>query len=223
VSATQPPIIWTLRLKLVLLLCLLATVVPGIPVAAAEQTYRFKVLLDGKEIGAQTFVVSSDKERTRIEINASFDVKVLFFTAYSYRHINREVWQGECLREISATTNDNGDSLFVRGAYSGSRLELRTHVGEQSVEGCVRTFAYWNRDWLQSPRLLNSQTGEVQDVRVWKVAEETVSVRGVPTETEHIRIVSKAFTIDLWYDKNRQWVGLQSTTKNGGTLHYQLM
>jgi len=196
---------------------------PDVLSAATQQTYRFKVLLDGKEIGSQSFVVSSDQDRTQIEINAAFDVKILFITAYSYRHTNREIWQGECLRGISATTNDNGDSFFVRGTYSGGRLELQTHAGEQSVDGCVRTFAYWNRDWLQGPRLLNSQTGEVQEVRVGKVANETVPVRGVPTATEHIRIVGKALTIDLWYDQNRQWVGLQSTTKTGGTLQYQLM
>ena len=210
------------RIGLALLFLMLVPVVPGGQAATTQQIYQFKVLLDGDEIGTQSFMVASDKDQTRIEINASFDVKILFFTAYSYRHTNREIWEGRCLREINATTNDNGDSFFVRGAYTGGRLELQTHAGKQSVDGCVRTFAYWNREWLQSPRLLNSQTGDIQDVQVRTVGDEMFPVRGIPTLTEHIRIISNVFTIDLWYDKNQEWVGLLSTTKNGGILKYQL-
>ncbi len=189
---------------------------------ATQEIYDFKVLLDDEEIGTQRFAVSAEGDRTRIQVDASFDVKFWLFTAYSYRHTNVEVWQGECLREMQAKTNDNGDKFFVRGRYENGRLKLETHDGQKTFDGCVKTYAYWNPDWFRDSRLLNSQTGELQPVEITTVGEETITVRGKPTRTEHRRIKSEKFTIDLWYTEQREWVALQSTTSKGAKLFYRL-
>ncbi len=190
---------------------------------STQRSYAFKVFLDDDEIGEQRFVVSSNGQRTKITVEARFDVNFWIITAYSYRHSNVEVWEGGCLREIRAETNDNGDTFFVRGQYQKGQMQLVTHTGKESVKGCVKTFAYWNPTWFQSDRLLNSQTGELQPVEITVVGEETISVRGVPTRTRHLRIVSEKFTIDLWYTMSDDWVALQSTTEKGGKLRYQLL
>jgi hypothetical protein len=189
---------------------------------STQKTYDFTVFLDNDEIGFQRFVVSAEGTHTQIEVEAQFDVKYFFVTFYSYRHTNFETWEGECLKEIRATTNDNGESFYVQGASQSGQLRLQTHNGEKTLEGCVKTFAYWNPAWFQSNRLLNSQTGELQPVEIQIVAEETIAVRGAHTPTKHHRIMSDKFTIDLWYTMNDEWVGLQSTTKDGKKLRYEL-
>lgn len=206
-----------------LLACLgvfLGLAAPGL--TAMQKVYDFKVLLDDEKIGTQRFTVSAEGERTRVQVDASFDVKFWLFTAYSYRHSNVEVWQGQCLREIRAQTDDNGDKFYVRGRYEDGRLKLETHDGRKTFEGCVKTYAYWNPDWFRDSRLLNSQTGELQPVEITTVGEETITVRGKPTRTEHRRIKSEKFTIDLWYTEEREWVALQSTTSKGAKLFYRL-
>jgi hypothetical protein len=195
---------------------------PSYAQASTQKTYDFKVFLDDDEIGVQRFVVSAEGARTQIEVEAQFDVKYFFITFYSYRHTNSENWEGECLKEIRAKTNDNGESFFVEGTFKGGQLRLQTHNGETNLEGCVKTFAYWNPTWFQSNRLLNSQTGEHQPVEIQTVGEETIAARGAPIPTKHHRIISDKFTIDLWYTMNDEWVGLQSTTKEGKKLRYEL-
>ena len=189
---------------------------------STQERYHFKVFLDDDEIGVQRFLVSSEGTRSQVEVEAQFDVTYFFIPFYSYRHTNSETWEGTCLKDIRAETNDNGESFFVRGTRQDGQIRLLTHAGKFSLEGCIKTFAYWNLDLLQSDRLLNSQTGELQPVQISKVGKETISVRGISTDTEHHRIVSDTFTIDLWYTMNHEWVALQSTTKNGGTLRYEL-
>lgn len=186
------------------------------------RAYDFTVFLDDDEIGFQRFEVSAEGTRTQIEVEARFDVTYLFITFYSYRHTNTEIWKEGCLQEIHAKTDDNGEKFFVQGTRKDGHLQLETHNGAQVIEGCVKTFAYWNPDWLQSHRLLNSQTGEHQPVEIQTLADEALTVHGTLTPTRHHRITSDKFTIDLWYTMNDEWIGLQWTTQDGKTLRYVL-
>jgi len=190
--------------------------------SAASQTYDFKVFLGKEEIGRQRFDVSSEGERTQVRIDAQFTVKFLYIPVYRYRHTNVETWEGTCLREIRAETDDNGESFFVNGIVRNGQLQVQTQAGNWTGEGCIKTFAYWNPEWIKGERLLNSQTGEHQPVSILAVGEETIPVQGVPTRTTHRRIVTDKFTVDLWYTLNGRWVALQSTTKKGDTLRYTL-
>lgn len=204
----------------VLLLCLASLSQPAW--SATSQTYDFKVFLGKDEIGRQRFDVSSEGERTQVRVDAQFKVTFLYITVYTYRHTNVETWEGACLREIRAETDDNGDSFFVNGILRNGRLQVETQAGDWSGEGCIKTFAYWNSEWITGERLLNSQTGELQPVSIRVVGEETIPVLGVPTRTTHRRIVTDKFAVDLWHTLNGRWVALQSTTKKGDTLRYTL-
>jgi len=110
----------------------------------------------------------------------------------------------------------------VSGTFRNGQLQVETQAGDWSGEGCTKTYAYWNPEWITGERLLNSQTGELQSVSIGLVGEETIPVQGVPTKTTHRRIVTDKFTIDLWYTLNGRWVALQSTTMKGDTLRYTL-
>lgn len=191
--------------------------------SAASQTYDFKVFLGKEEIGRQRFDISSEGGRTQVRVDAQFTVKFLYITVYTYRHTNVETWEGTCLREIRAETDDNGDSFFVHGIFLNGQLQVQTQAGNWIGEGCIKTFAYWNPEWIKGERLLNSQTGEHQPVSILAVGEETIPVQGVPTRAIHRRIVTDKFAVDLWYTLNGRWVALQSTTKKGDTLRYTLL
>lgn len=204
----------------VFLLCLASLSQPAW--SATSQTYDFKVFLGKDEIGRQRFDVSSEGERTQVRVDAQFKVTFLYITVYTYRHTNVETWEGACLREIRAETDDNGDSFFVNGILRNGRLQVETQAGDWSGDGCIKTFAYWNAEWITGARLLNSQTGELQPVSIRVVGEETIPVLGVPTRTTHRRIVTDKFAVDLWYTLNGRWVALQSTTKKGDILRYTL-
>ena len=193
--------------------------------ASTEQTrlYNFKVFLEDKEIGNHRFTVTPAGEKIYVKSEANFDVKVLFISAYSYEHTSNEEWQGDCLRSIFATTDDNGDERFVHGQYDESHLLLSTPVGQQKLDGCVRTYAYWNPEYLSSNRLLNPQTGELEPVDVEVLGHTAIDVKGQTEQARHYRTSNDKYKIDLWYSDQHEWLALESTTENGSRLRYQAL
>jgi len=91
------------------------------------------------------------------------------------------------------------------------------------VDGCVKTFAYWDKEFLDSETLLNSQTGEIVDVDISFVADEKLLVRNKYIDTKRYEVKTDEFIIDLWYSGKNEWVALHSTTPDGAKLRYQIM
>jgi hypothetical protein len=147
-------------------------------------------------------------------------VKFLFIDAYAYTHQARERWQGDCLTAIESRTDDNGKQLAVRGTRTGGRFEVAAGGGLAELPACVMSFAYWNPAMLRQARLLNAQTGELVDVRVEPLGEETIAVRGAPLAVRRYALHAPDFRIDVWYGAGNQWVQLESRTEGGRLLRY---
>ncbi len=188
--------------------------------AAAQ--WRFDVLLDGKPIGYHRFELQHQGEQKVLTTEASFDVKFLFVTAFRYRHENTEVWNDNCLLSIDASTNSNGKKLRVRGSVDDESFNLQSETGSATLPGCVKTFAYWNPAVLESARLLNSQTGEYEEVAVTLEGTEQVAVDGAPVAALRYRLSAQAGDITLWYSQDdKTWLGLEAPAKGGRKILYQ--
>ena len=203
---------------------ILLSVFAVMPASAMEpdRSWRFGVLLDDKRIGFHNFHVSRDGDRQLLETEAEFDVKFLFFTAFRYRHQNVESWNNGCLSSIDARTNSNGNTLDVKGRWAADGFEVSGKAGSSILSDCVRTFAYWNPDILEADRLLNSQTGEYEDVSVAFESDDVVSVGDRTVDALRYRLSAKAGDITLWYSTvDRQWLALEAPAKGGRTIRYE--
>jgi hypothetical protein len=186
-----------------------------------DKTWQFDVLLDGKPIGYHTFNLADGGGNRVLESKASFDVKFLFINAFSYRHQATEVWNDNCLLSIDATTDANGKLQTVRGQTAEQRFQLQ-QPEDNDLPACVKSFAYWNPAVLDAERLLNSQTGQYEDVTVTFEREETVTVADESVDAKRYRLTTRGGDIMLWYSSDTQtWVGLEAPAKGGRTLTYR--
>jgi Family of unknown function (DUF6134) len=201
-------------------LLLVAAMLPGLAPANADREWHFRVLIDDAEVGTHTFRVTGDPSERRVESDARFNVKLWFINAYSYSHLARERWRGECLQEIEARTDDNGTRKAVRGSRNGAQFEMDDGSAKSRLPACIMSFAYWNPTMLKQTRLLNVQTGELTDVRIEALGEESLQVRGEPTSARRYALHAPKFRIDLWYAADTQWVRLESRTESGRMLRY---
>jgi hypothetical protein len=188
----------------------------------ANETLTFDVFLDGKKIGYHRFEIDGPRSNAAVRSEASFDVKFLFVTAFSYRHSAEENWAGGCLNEIEARTDSNGKQLNVVGTRTDNGFVIDTGDREAELPECVMTFAYWNPGFLEQPRLLNPQTGEYLDVEVEELGNDLVEIDGREIPARSVRLTARKMDITLWYSQNSEWLALESVAKGGRIIRYEL-
>ena len=203
---------------------LVTLVASGVSLAedSASKTLMFDVFLDGKRIGYHRFEIDGSRNNAAVRSEASFDVKFLFVTAFTYRHSARENWTGGCLEEIEARTDSNGKELNVVGERTGDAFVIDTGEDEARLPECVMSFAYWNPGFLEQPRLLNPQTGEYVDVEVQELGKDIVRLDGREIPARSVRLTARQMDITLWYSENAEWLALESVAKGGRILRYEL-
>jgi hypothetical protein len=188
----------------------LAGLALALQVEASERQWDFEVLLDGKPIGSHRFTLDTRGDTQVLHSEARFDVKLLSFTVYRYRHEAIEQWQDGCLTGLQASTDDNGRPLRVNWPQGGAR-----------PAGCMMSFAYWNPALMQQTRLLNAQTGDVQPVRFTALPDQALRVRGQDVPARHWRLSGPEQAVELWYSPQGEWLGLASHV-GGRQLQYTL-
>lgn len=190
---------------------------------AASDTLEFDVLLEGKTVGSHRYEFrSADAGGRQVVSIAELEVKFLFFTAFSYEHRAEERWKNGCLVDIDARTNSDGKKTEVEGEATEEGFLVRTNDERETLSGCVMTFAYWNQDFLDQPRLLNPQTGQYLDVDVEKLEPATMRIGGRNVETTRYRITARDMDITVFYSADDEWLALESTVKGGRVLRYEI-
>lgn len=190
----------------------------------ANELLRFQVYLDDRPIGEHSFRIADAGGATRVSSRAAFDVDFLFINAYRYRHSSNEIFRDGCLAQINAQTDDNGKRFQIEGSAVGGDFRVERADGVEQAPGCIKTFAYWDRSFLNQPRLLNPQTGDLEEVRVQPKGNDRVEVEdGRTVPADRYALKTDELTIDLWYNENLGWVGLESDTGKGRRITYKRM
>jgi hypothetical protein len=195
---------------------------PALASGQPSREWQFRVLLDGEEIGYHRFRLERGATFERLESEAKFKVRFLFFDAYRYHHVNEELWRDDCLQRIEAQTEVNGRSSAVRGRRDEAGFVVATDDARAILDECVMSFAYWHPEFLDQDRLLNSQTGEYVPVAIEPVSEERLEVRGETVEAIRYSLDAEKLDMELWYTPEREWLALESRVKGGRLLRYEL-
>ncbi len=188
--------------------------------AHAEQ-WNFNVTVDGRPVGTHMFKLTTDGDRKTLESEANFNVKILFINAYRYHHIAKEIWRGDCLQSLQATTRENDKKTEINGEQTPAGFVLKG-TENHPLGNCVMTFAYWNPKLLTQTKLLNPQTGEYLASKISALGDDSISLRGTRVIAKRYSIATSKFTINLWYAASGEWLSLQSNGSDGRKVLYSL-
>lgn len=187
----------------------------------SDAEWRFRVLLDEREIGEHHFYLEREDDVSRLVSEANFEVRLLFVKLFEYEHRNEEVWQGNCLASIDSETDDNGRPFRVRGQRQGDRFVVLGTEGGAELPPCVMSFAYWNPEFLEQERLLNSQNGEYVPVEVAELEPGSVRHDGILLTARRYRLRAGDLELLLWYSEQDEWLALETEAPGGRRLRYE--
>jgi len=213
-----------LRFAATALVALLASLSPavGSDYAGDVSRWDFEVYLNDRKVGRHLFEVTEVDGMRRVRSEADFEYRILFIPAYRYRHTNSERWADNCLLEFDAKTNANGERIVASGERAGGAFRVVGSEGAAELPACVMTFAYWNPEFLEQPRLLNPQSGEYLDVTVEQLETELLEVRGSRVPATPYRLTADKLELKIWYSPDEKWLGLESVAKGGNIIRYEL-
>lgn len=192
-------------------------------VQAQDREWRFRVLLDDKEIGQHDFILQEQGNDLLLQSEANFEYRLLFVKLYGYEHRATETWSGNCLTGMLSTTNDNGDPYQMSGELQSGQFIVSGTAGVTEMPECSMSFAYWNPEFLKEQRLINIQNGEVIDIQVSDPEPDQLRVRGELRSAYRYHLHAGKMRINLWYSKNNEWLALESEARGGRRLRYELL
>ena len=214
------------KLTGLVMICLFVLTLTSPPPAQAisneVESWNFDVYLNDKKVGKHSFTVAEADGMKLVQSQANFKYKILFIPAYKYEHTAAERWTDNCLVDLSATTNDNGERILVKGSQTGKGFAIQRDQSPVELPECVMTFAYWNPEFLEQPRLLNPQTGEYVDISVEKAGSDILEVRGQQVPATRFRLTAYNVDLTLWYSPDDEWLALESVAKGGHIIRYEL-
>jgi hypothetical protein len=188
------------------------------PVGLYGDALRFDIRRDGEQVGEFVMTFRGTQDRVIVESRAAIDVKLWFVSAYAFRYQAREVWDGDGLLSLRASTNDNGDYTHVEADRAGEGWRVRAE-GETYETAVAVPTTHWNNAQLSSDVLLNTITGKLNRVTTERLGRETVAT-AFGDVTAHRFAYNGELETEVWYDDAGRWVKLRFRAEDGSTIDY---
>ena len=173
-------------------------------------------------IGRNVLRAIYESGRTDIKVVAINDLGDVEMNAYL---LKKDSVHGRFPGDISVDGDAivvNGDRIRVTGSQTDDGFSVQRGANPVELPECVMTFAYWNPDFLEQPRLLNPQTGEYVDITVEQAGNDVVEVRGQQVSATRFRLTAYNVDLTLWYSPDDEWLALESVAKGGHIIRYEL-
>jgi hypothetical protein len=190
--------------------------------AADPRDLRFRAFHKGAPVGVHTVAFRTEGEMLTVTTHIDIEIKVLFFTAFRFKHDAEEVWQSGRLVSVASTTNDDGTLLRVSGRAAGDGFRILGGDGPFLAEAHLLTSnTLWDRRLVGELKMIDVQYGGEVGLVAKRLGDELVDTpTGRVTATRH-QIITPHYAGSLFYDADGRWVkGL--IEKRGEILEYAL-
>lgn len=181
---------------------------------------RFSVLRDGDEFGEHIVRFEVEDDEVRVESDIELEVKFGPIRVFHYLHDSEEVWQNGQLVFLEGETKKEGDDYTVVAERAGDILNVNGTLFSGDIAPTITPSSHWNISQVMGERILSTESGEILDIEVSQLGEETIQAGGQSITAQRYRLVSD-LTVDLWYDEAGRWVKCEFDAR-GQTIEYVL-
>jgi hypothetical protein len=174
---------------------------------AGPRDLRFRALRRGSPIGEHRVTFRADGDRLTVETRVEIAVKVLFVTAFRFKHEAEEVWQSDRLVSVTSTTNDNGTLLKVSGTAVADGFRITGGDGPFLASArLLSSNALWNSRIVRESRLIDVQHGGEIGLVTKQLGDEQVDTPQGPVRASRHHLITPFYAGSVFHDSDGRWV-----------------
>ncbi|HXV23633.1 MAG TPA: DUF6134 family protein [Alphaproteobacteria bacterium] len=196
---------------------------PSLRAYAAPQTdLRFRALHRGSQVGEHRVTFRQHGDRLIVGTQVDITIKILFFTAFRFKHRAEEIWQSKRLVSVRSTTDDNGTTLQVSGYAAKDGFRMLGNDGPFLASAHLLTSnSLWNSGIVHESRLIDVQHGSEIGLVVKLLGDEQVDTPQGPVRASRYQLITPHYAGSVFYESNGRWVkGL--IEEKGEVIEYAL-
>jgi len=184
-------------------------------------TIEFDVLREGKVVGEH--ITAFEKERGRLSVKSKMELEIflLFIPVYSFSYQAEETWVDDGLNKLNVNVLDGTE----RVAFSANRQDDKLEVvkAEQSylIDAPIISTNHWNVNVVGQNRVLNTLTGNINNVTIIKQGREPVETSKGSIEATRYDYQGDLKDTSVWYDDQGRWVKLRFKARDGSIIDYR--
>jgi hypothetical protein len=138
---------------------------------------------------------------------------------YRFSYDAEELWDEQGLKQLTASVDDDGESLYLKGRRSGASFEWSTNNGQYTHPLPVFPTNHWNNAVLNQSYVLNTLTGKLNKVDILNKGQEILSLPSATLPATRYSY-SGELELDSWYDDQDRWIAMRFKAKDGSYIEY---
>ena len=182
-------------------------------------TIEFDVFRKGTKVGYHNVTFSGSPSNFWVTTRFDLEIKVLFFRAYAFKYFSKANWKDGVLSQINVVVDDDGEPFLLEGVRETEEIMIKSTKSNYRAQLPLFPTNHWNAGVLNQKVVLNTLTGELNQVEIIAKGIETLS-------SEHGEIKGQRYSYtgdldtDVWYDEMGRWVGMEFKGRDGSSIKY---
>lgn len=190
---------------------------PGDVLALYGERIEFDIFRNGARIGTHRVSFAPEGDALRVKTDFKLEIGALFITLFELKYRSDALWDDGRLVSLAAETDRNGELTRVTATTGEDGLLVKGPNGVQTAKPGIYPTNHWNAGVIGSTELVNTITGNVNEVRLEPKGVETVPTNRGPVQATRYQYVG-AIENEVWYDAEGRWVAMQFPGDDGSLI-----
>ena len=190
------------------------------PLALYGESLSFEVWREGTRVGEHVVNFRPDGDELLVDSRFELEIRFLVFSAYKFEYRSSAQWRDGELLSLKAITDDDGQVFETRVEKDGEFLLVQNEKDRERVPLGTFPTNHWHAGVLQRGLVINTITGEANDVRIDRQGVEFVQTANGKIPASRY-VYSGDLETEVWYDDRGRWVKMRFRAKDGSIIDYR--
>lgn len=175
----------------------------------------FNITWRDLNIGYSKINLTRRKNQLIFSAEVLINVDILGIRVFSYSLVNEEVWENKELQLLDSKVRIGNKKEFCKGSRTENGFVINGSSYTGTIKENLATTSYFTPDFLQRNIWVSTQNGKPLNVKSKYIGIKKISSSQGELSANAWEVTGD-LNIELYYDKNKQWVG--SKFKAGGSM-----